>query len=75
MENYTRPGPHIYIPISTLVTHDKSCHRLVSRSGLDLVVCTVSFATLSTLEEIGFATLDISQLGCIDSLLNKCLSL
>ena len=66
---------NIGIPVSTFVTHDKSSHRLISWTCLQLIVRTISQATLAAFQVGGFGSLNYSQSGCINTLLDICLAL
>ena len=63
------------LPVATFITHDKGCHRLVSRSGLKLVIGAISFATLATLQVARFCSLHLCQHGRVDAFLHKGLPL
>ena len=42
----------ILLPIATMVTHDKHSHRLISRSGLHLMVSTIVLTAFAAFQEI-----------------------
>lgn len=54
--------------MSTAVAHDKSGHRFISTSSLNLIIRAISFAAFATLKQIGFGALYSGQLSIVDSL-------
>ena len=46
--------------IAAFVTEDKSRHRFIRASGLNLVVGTIAFAAFAAFQKIRFGALDLS---------------